>query len=257
MKKSNSGPPISAKPLDWEEPPDRSTPTKPLGIPASPVATLRQFVRRTSTSEAEFCELCRNALGPGHQHLLELGKRNIVCACDACALLFSSQAVPRYRRIPRDIRMLRDFALDDQQWNSLLIPINLAYFFHNSSAGRVLAYYPSPAGATESLLDLEYWDAIAEANPALKSMQPDVEALLVNRVGKPFEYYIAPIDQCYRLVGVIRKNWRGFSGGKEVWKQIEVFFATLRQASPKKSFGRASSSQAPENAANSREERHA
>ena len=80
--------------------------------------------------------------------------------------------------------MLRDFALDDQQWDSLLIPISLAFFFHSSSAGRVLAYYPSPAGATESLLDLEYWDAIAERNPVLKRMEPDVEALLVNRVSQ-------------------------------------------------------------------------
>jgi hypothetical protein len=201
----------------------------------SPLATLRQFVRRSSSAEEQFCELCSGKIAPAHQHLLELGKRNIVCVCDACALLFSSQAAPRYRRIPRDVRLLRDFALDDQQWNSLLIPISLAYFFYNSSAGRVLAYYPSPAGATESLLDLEYWDAIVEANPVLNRMEPDVEALLVNRVRQSFEYYIAPIDQCYRLVGVIRRNWRGLSGGAEVWKQIDAFFTTLRQASPRRS----------------------
>jgi hypothetical protein len=159
-------------------------------------------------------------------------KRNVVCACDACALLFSSQAAPRYRRIPRRIRRLTDFALDDQQWESLLIPINLAFFFFSSSAGRVLAYYPSPAGATESLLDLEYWDAIAERNTVLQRMEPDVEALLINRVRQAREYYLVPIDQCYRLVGVIRKNWHGLSGGPEVWKQIDAFFATLRQASP-------------------------
>jgi hypothetical protein len=164
--------------------------------------------------------------------LLELGKRNIICACDACALLFSGQAAPRYRRIPRRIRMLRDLNLDDQQWDSLLIPISLAFFFYSSSAGRAVAYYPSPAGATESLLDLEHWDAIAEGNPVLKRMEPDVEALLVNRIGKPPEYYIAPIDLCYRLVGVIRKNWRGLSGGKEVWKQIDAFFVALKQACP-------------------------
>jgi len=199
----------------------------------APLATLRQYVRQRRAPEAEFCELCGTALAPDHQHLLELGKRNIACACDACALLFSSQAAPRYRRIPRQLRILRDFALEDQQWESLLIPISLAFFFHSSSAGRVLAYYPSPAGATESLLDLEYWDTIVERNPVLKRMEPDVEALLVNRVGKLPEYYIAPIDHCYRLVGVIRKNWRGFSGGAEVWKQIDLFFAALKQACPK------------------------
>ncbi len=203
-------------------------------IPAlGPLATLRQYVRRTPAAEAEYCELCSSAIGPGHQHLLELGKRNVVCSCDACALLFSSHEAPRYRRIPRRVRLLRDFALDDQQWESLLIPIELAFFFFNSSAARVLAYYPSPAGATESLLDLEYWEAIAERNPVLKRMEADVEALLVNRISTPHQYYIAPIDHCYRLVGVIRKNWRGLSGGKEVWKEIDTFFAALRQASPK------------------------
>jgi hypothetical protein len=231
MKESNSGPAKESKLLEWRERPD----PEGSSFAENPLSTLRRFVRRTSSSDAEFCELCSGAIGQGHQHLLELGKRNIICACDACALLFSSQAVPRYRRIPRDVRMLRDFVLDDQQWNSLLIPINLAYFFHNSSAGRVLAYYPSPAGATESLLDLEYWEAIAETNPVLKRMEPDVEALLANRIGTPFEYYIAPIDQCYRLVGLIRKSWRGLSGGAEVWKEIDTFFATLRRASPKNS----------------------
>jgi hypothetical protein len=198
----------------------------------SPLAALRPFVRRTrSAEEEEFCELCSGALMRDHQHLLELGKRNVVCACDACALLFSSQATPRYRRIPRRIRRVPEFVLDDQEWDSLLIPISLAFFFYNSSAERVVAYYPSPAGPTESLLDLEYWDPIAERNPVLKRMEPDVEALLVNRVRQTHEYYIAPIDQCYRLVGVIRKNWRGLSGGPEVWKQIDAFFAALKQAS--------------------------
>jgi hypothetical protein len=187
--------------------------------------------------DTERCELCSARLASIHQHLLEIGKRNIVCACDACALLFSSDAAPRYRRIPGRIRMLRDFVLDDQQWDSLLIPISLAFFFRNSAAGRVLAYYPSPAGATESLLDLEYWEAIVERNPVLTRMEHDVEALLVNRVTAPAEYYIAPIDHCYRLVGVIRRNWRGLSGGSEVWRQIGTFFTDLKQACPTTAVG--------------------
>jgi hypothetical protein len=197
------------------------------------LAALRQFVRRSSAEgRTEICELCSQKIAPDHQHLLELGNRRVVCACDPCAILFSSDAAPRYHRIPRRVRLLRDFSLDDQQWESLLIPISLAYFFHSTAAGKVLAYYPSPAGATESLLDFEYWDEIAERNPVLKRMEPDVEALLVNRVRAPYEYYIAPIDQCYRLVGVIRTNWRGLSGGSEVWRQIDVFFAELRRLSP-------------------------
>jgi hypothetical protein len=42
------------------------------------------------------------------------------------------------------------------------------------------------------------------------------------------EYYIAPIDECYRLVGIVRAGWRGLSGGTEVWKEIKTFFEALK-----------------------------
>lgn len=93
--------------------------------------------------------------------------------------------------------------------------------------------YPSPAGATESLLSLEAWSEIANSNPAIAKMESDVEALLVNRIGHArgftkAEYYVLPVDQCFRLVGLIRSHWRGFSGGTEVWQKIGEFFAGLR-----------------------------
>ena len=91
-----------------------------------------------------------------------------------------------------------------------------------------MAFYPSPAGATESLLDLSAWKEIEATNPALGKMQPDVEALLINRVGQTRDYYIAPIDECYKLVGLIRTSWRGLSGGQQVWKEIEEFFCGLK-----------------------------
>jgi hypothetical protein len=129
--------------------------------------------------------------------------------------------------------MLSNFLITAAQWEGLLIPINMAFFFKNSLEGRVIAMYPSPAGATESLLPLEAWNDVVEQNEALNGMESDVEALLVNRVGEsrgvaPAEYYILPIDECYRLVGLIRTHWRGFSGGTEVWEEIGRFFAALR-----------------------------
>ncbi len=163
--------------------------------------------------------------------LLELEKRQVKCACDACAVLFDGGTRQRYRRIPRDVRALPDFAIDDVEWESLLIPINMAFFFHSSAAGRVVANYPSPGGAMESSLDLEYWGTIVERNPVLKKLEPDVEALLVNRIVTPPRYYRAPIDQCLRLTGIIRTHWRGLSGGAEVWKEIDDFFQQLDQAS--------------------------
>ena len=196
---------------------------------------LRQFTRaRGRSSRArEHCELCAADLGHDHPHLVELASRQILCACDACAMLFDGMEKARYKRVPRSAQYLADFEMTDGQWESLLIPISMAFFFHLSIEGRMIALYPSPAGAVESLLPLEAWSEIAEKNPTLLGLRPDIEALLVNRVGLAHgmvsaEYYIAPIDECYKLVGLIRSNWRGLSGGTEVWTEIGHFFTELR-----------------------------
>ena len=195
--------------------------------------TLRQFARKPASRQVEQCEMCSVELRSEHAHLIELTQRRLHCACDACAMLFSGQAGTKYKRVPRDIRLLADFQLTDAEWDGLLIPINLAFFFQNSIDSRVSALYPSPAGATESLLPLEAWGSIVQANPALNQLEADVEALLVNRVGQArgtaaAEYYIVPIDACYKLVGLIRIHWRGLSGGTEVWQEIGNFFTDLR-----------------------------
>src|SRR5262249_1955541 len=139
------------------------------------LSTLQRFVRKPN-DRAELCELCATPLTANHQHLLELDKSRIACSCDPCAILFSGNARQHYRRIPRDVYRLHDFVLDDHLWESLLIPINLAYFVYSRKAGRVVAQYPSPGGAMESSLDLEYWSAVLERNPVLNSFELDVEA---------------------------------------------------------------------------------
>jgi hypothetical protein len=195
-----------------------------------PLANLRRMAQKPGP-QVERCELCGKELPPEHEHLIEPPTRNLACACGACAILFDGQHSARYRRVPRRIELLSDFQLTDAQWESLHLPINLAFFFHSSTAGRVIAAYPSPAGATESLLTLESWNELAEANPALRELQPDVEALLVNRVGPIRDYIRAPIDECFKLVGIIRMQWRGLSGGTEVWKEITRFSASLKERS--------------------------
>ena len=115
-----------------------------------------------------------------------------------------------------------------------MIPVNMVYIFHSTIAHRVMAFYPSPAGAMESLLSLEGWDTLVSSNPILNDLEPDVEALLINRVqnrgGENYrEHYIVPIDACYELVGLIRLKWKGLSGGEEVWKAIAEFFAGLQK----------------------------
>jgi Family of unknown function (DUF5947) len=200
--------------------------------PNGSFAALRRFAR--SRPVIERCDFCGAELGELHQHLLEPERRRLVCVCGACAILFGSQGETAYRRVPRRIRYLPDFRMTDAQWEGLLIPIQLAFFFHSSPAGRVIALYPSPAGPTESSLDLSMWDEVAQDNPALKRMSPDVEGLLVNRsarAGGAPDYFIAPIDECFKLAGMIRANWRGLSGGEEVWKEIGRFFADLKTRS--------------------------
>ncbi|HEV7475715.1 MAG TPA: DUF5947 family protein [Pyrinomonadaceae bacterium] len=193
----------------------------------TPFAVLRRFVRQRAP--AERCEMCSLELAPDHEHLVDVATRQLTCACQACAILFSGKANVKYRRVPKRIRYLSNFQLTDAQWESLLIPISMAFFFHSSAAGKVVALYPSPAGATESLLDLEAWDEILRDNPVLGELEPDTEALLVNRVRGAAEYYLLPIDECYKLVGIIRTNWHGLSGGTQMWDAIGKFFAELKE----------------------------
>lgn len=176
--------------------------------------------------------MCGANVAAAHEHLVEPASRRLMCACQPCAILFSGQVETKYKRVPRLVRYLPDFQLTDAQWDALMIPISMAFFFHSTTAGKIVALYPSPAGATESLLDLQAWEEIERDNRILTGMLPDVEALLVNRVrGAAGEYFLVPIDKCYQLVGLIRANWRGLSGGAAVWGEIEKFFEELKAAS--------------------------
>lgn len=201
------------------------------------LAALRRFAeganeQRPSAPATESCELCSNPIpAEGHPHLIEPPTRQLLCACRPCALLFDNRGETRYKRIPDRATYLKDFILTDGQWDELLIPIRLAFFFYSSPEKKITALYPGPAGATESLLSLSAWQEIVRDNPVLTDLRPDVEALLVYRVAEIREYYIAPIDRCFELVGLIRRNWRGLSGGTLVWREIGQFFAELQKAS--------------------------
>jgi len=200
----------------------------------TPFATLRSFAsRRPAAPPEERCELCSLRLGPNHRHLLESATRKIICSCDACGLRFENVVGGRFQLIPRDIGSLPDFKMEDAMWESLALPIGLAFFYDDTPRAKTLAYYPSPAGATESLLPLEAWQTLVAANPALTALQPDVEVFLVNRIGERRDYYRVPLDVCFELVGLIRIHWRGFTGGEVVWREIDAYFARLQtQARP-------------------------
>ncbi|HEY6412018.1 MAG TPA: DUF5947 family protein [Ktedonobacteraceae bacterium] len=201
----------------------------------APLGALRRFTREREPARPpmEHCELCSETIAPDHQHLLDLSSRTVVCACQACSLLFSEQGAGggKYKRVPRRYLALPDFRMTDEQWDELMIPVNMIYIFHSTMAKGAVAFYPSPAGATESLLNLDSWETLVSSNPILNDLESDVEALLINRVKDTRQYYIVPIDACYQLVGLIRISWKGLSGGEEAWKAIAEFFTDLRAKS--------------------------
>jgi hypothetical protein len=208
-----------------------NSPSSPITQKESVFAALRQFARKRPAVEC--CELCSSELPSEHQHLIDSAARKLICACDPCSILFSNQSATKYKRVPRRIRFLPQFRMTEAQWDGLMVPIEMAFFFKSGTPNKVAAFYPGPVGATESLLSFETWDDIEGENPALRGMEPEVEALLANRVGAargvPAQYYIVPIDECYKLVGLIRLHWHGLSGGTEVWREVTKFFDGLKE----------------------------
>jgi hypothetical protein len=203
----------------------------------STFSSLRRFVNEESEKETkaaqEHCDLCGEPIPPEHRHLLEVSTREVMCVCRPCSILFDSEAASegRYRLVPDRRLFLEDFEMSDVQWESLRIPVDMAFFFYSTPAEKVAAFYPSPMGPTESLLKLGAWEELEKCNPVLEGMARDVEALLVNRVRGTREHFLVPIDECYSLVGLIRMHWRGLSGGREVWEKIDRFFEDLRERS--------------------------
>jgi len=206
----------------------------------SAFSALRRFAARgdigqTEAASKERCDLCGAFIppDPDHRHLLEVATRDMKCVCRPCSILFDNEAASegRYRVVPARLLNLPDFEMSDAQWESLRIPVDMAFFFYSTPAEKVVAYYPSPMGPTESLLELETWEDLERSNPVLESMEHDVEALLVHRARGANEHFLVPIDECYKLVGLIRTRWRGFSGGREVWYDIFLFFEDLKRRS--------------------------
>ncbi len=175
----------------------------------------------------EHCDLCGTPLPPQHRHLLELEQRRILCACETC--LNTKSAEPNFRPAGTRVVICDDLQLEDELWARLGIPIGLVFFTLTGAESDVYAFYPSPAGPTECELDLDAWDDLCAANPILANLEPDAEALVVNRVTDTPTNAIVPIDECYRLVGMIKASWEGISGGQGPDEAIESFFAELRQ----------------------------
>lgn len=227
----------------------RKPPVSPVGerATAGPSAVewaavaerLREYAaRRNRQAALEVCELCGAAIEDDHGHLVNVASRALLCACRPCYLLFTHDGTggARFRAVPQRYLAVPELASASGVWESLNVPIGLAFFFMNSATRRAAAFYPSPAGATQSELPLDAWDSVVSEVPALSTLEPDVEALIVRRRGSSpmqggedsatsgTDAFVAPIDVCYELVGRIRRAWRGFQGGDNVWREIDEFF---------------------------------
>ena len=205
-----------------------------MSAPATPAPAfgLRRFLAERPP-QPERCGLCAAVVDDArHRHLVDTEQRSLVCACVPCALLMGQQgaAAGRFRAVPG--RYLTDpgHRLDDRAWEALQIPVGVAFFFRNAALDRLVALYPSPAGATESELEPEAWTAALGDSRLAGLLEPDVEALLLRRTpaGRT-ACYLVPIDVCYELVGRMRLLWQGFDGGSKARAALDAFFAHVGQ----------------------------
>lgn len=174
----------------------------------------------------EACEMCGAPAGPAHGHVVDSEKRSLLCVCRACFLLFTRPDGSRFRAVPERCLHDPDSPLTTFEWEGLGIPVGTAFFLRGTDG--LTAFYPSPAGATECLLDLVAWARLRTAHPLLAAAEPDVEAILIRGDGDAVECYLVPIDLCYQLVGLVRLYWKGFDGGQEAHEHIDAFFAEVR-----------------------------
>jgi hypothetical protein len=201
-----------------------------LGSASGPVASsgLERIIRRAGTRRAEaaeHCDFCSAGLAERHRHLLDTDRNEPMCVCQACSLLFARDAASagHYRLVPDRRTRLPAFSTKE-----LGVPVGLAFFVPQES-GEVIAHYPSPAGATQWEVDPEAWAGVQKECPAVATLEPGVQALLVNIARDRRQHWLVPIDDCFALVAVVRREWKGLSGGSTVWPQIDAFFEQLTE----------------------------
>jgi len=220
--------------IDVDEPNARGVETPTVPGVETPISLGRKPQQRPLTQPrheqakpqpGERCELCAALIPDDHGHVVDLESRALMCTCRPCYLVFEPQGAggSRFRAVPNRYMSFPELSVSTSQWDALQIPVGVAFFFMNSTTGQLAAFYPGPAGATESLLPLDAWQELVADNPGLDTLQPDVEALLVRGT----ECYLVPIDVCYELVGRLRVVWKGFDGGAEAHAALDAFFGRI------------------------------
>jgi hypothetical protein len=198
-------------------------------VSSSLISKLRKIATPVPQEDAEKCDFCGRILSSDHRHLVDLSAMKFMCTCEMCMITMAENGT--YKPLPQRSLELDGFKMSDALWSDFLIPVNMAFFVESSSRNGTVAYYPAPTGATESKLKMEAWNQLVQLNPLLNDLTPDLEALLVNRLDNNGQYYIVPIDSCYKLIGMIRIAWKGIFGGREVNDIIRQFFSELKEKS--------------------------
>lgn len=189
--------------------------------------------------EPERCELCDTPVDSRHGHVVDREHQRLMCTCRACYLLFTherstspdgadAQPAVRYRAVPDRYLHDPERQLTQADWERLQVPVGAAFFIRGVGDRPVAGFYPSPAGATECLLDLAAWSELGERHPLLNAAEAEVEAILIRRSESGIDCFLVPVDACYELVGAMRLLWRGFDGGAEARTRIDEFFDTVR-----------------------------
>jgi hypothetical protein len=177
--------------------------------PASSAPVTLLPTRSASTAEPMArCELCGGPAGDDHPHVLdaEAGANALSCACRPCYLLLDAPGAGggRWRAVPDEWRAVGPVDLRE-------VPVGVAFVVVESRHGGPVAYYPGPAGATRSELDVD--------PSALPAMAPDVEALVVAHGAG----YVVPVSAAFALAGELRTTWEGFTGGDAPTRALDAF----------------------------------
>jgi hypothetical protein len=179
----------------------------------------KQFA--TPRAAHDVCGLCSMPVMPTHVHLFDRTRQALECACASCALGLEQNHSGRWALVPHRAERLSESPIGSAAWDSLGLPIGLAFFVKSSAGGgAVTAWYPGPAGAVRCQLTFE---------PPALDLSEDVEALLINRVAGEQAAYRVSIDQCFALVGIIRTKWRGFTGGAAVKEAVTTFLSCVER----------------------------
>jgi uncharacterized protein DUF5947 len=202
------------------------------------LTSLERFAKRVRRAkrarEGARCEVCGEAIGPAHRHVVDRVDRRLLCACTGCVIAFDGEQPARFRSVP-DRRHAEAIELfSDRDFDALGVPVGLAFFFRSSTLKRWVAAFPSIAGATEAELPEDAWTAIEARSDRVRSMASDVEALLVRRHRDArYDGFIVPVDVCYELTALLRQKWRGIDGGDEARAALDELFAELARSGRK------------------------